>query len=109
MQQNAGNTAEAEAAYRKALALKADPPKLKSVIKADFGILLVSEGRMDEAAALLAQAGAEDPTNVSVQANLGVVYEKLGRKDLALGAYSRALALNPDNDLAKSGLLRLGK
>ena len=109
LQQNAGNKPEAEAAYRKALALKADSPKTRANIESNLGLLLISENKLDDAATTLAQAGQDDSTSVSIQDNLGVVYEKQGKKDLALAAYNKALSINPNNGLAKNGLSRLGK
>lgn len=109
LEQNAGNKPAAEAAYRKALALQADTPQNKANIESNFGLLLISEGKLDEAAAELAQAGTGDPASVTVQDNLGVVYEKQGKKDLALAAYTKALSIHPDDAAAKSGISRLGK
>ena len=109
VQQNAGNKAEAEAAYRKALTLKADSPKSRASIEANLGVLLISEGKLDDAATALADAAQVDPTNVSILNNLGVVYEKQGKKDLALAAYNKALAAYPNNGLAKNGIARLSK
>ncbi len=107
VQQNAGNKAEAEAAYRKALTLKADTPKSRANVESNLGVLLINEGKFDDAATALADAGQLDPTSVSIQVNLGVVYEKQGKKDLALAAYNKALAINPKSGLAKNGISRL--
>ena len=49
VQQNAGNKAEAEAAYRKALTLKADTPKSRASVESNLGVLLINEGKLDDA------------------------------------------------------------
>jgi tetratricopeptide (TPR) repeat protein len=41
-------------------------------------------------------------------ANRGDVYSKMGEKDKAITEYKRALAIEPGNDVARSGLKRLG-
>ncbi len=41
-------------------------------------------------------------------ANRGDVYAKKGEKDNAVAEYKRALAIEPGNDVARSGLKRLG-
>ena len=41
-------------------------------------------------------------------ANRGDVYAKKGEKELAIAEYKRALAIEPGNDVALSGLKRLG-
>lgn len=109
LQQNSGKKADAEASYRQALTLKADDPKAVAGIQEDLAGLLRVQGKLDEAATLLTQAAVADPANVSVQDNLGAIYQKLGKKDLALAAYKRALALNPNNGVANAGIAQLRK
>ena len=41
-------------------------------------------------------------------ANRGDVYAKIGDKDKAVAEYKQALAIEPGNDVARSGLKRLG-
>lgn len=108
LEQNAGNKAEAEAAYQKAIALKADPKSMAS-IQSNLAMLLTADGKLDDAATFLIQATQSDPSSVSIQDNLGAVYEKQGKKALALAAYQKALTINPNNGLAKDGVARLGK
>lgn len=109
LEQNAGNKAEAEAAYRKAVVLKAKDPKSMASIESNLAMLLTSAGNLDEAATFLTQATQSDPSSVSLQDKLGAVYEKQGKKDLALAAYKKALTISPDNGLAKDGVARLNK
>ncbi len=109
LEQNAGKKADAEAAYRKAAALKADNPKSMAAVQSNLAMLLTSEGKLDDAATFLVAANQSDPSSVSIQDNLGAVYEKQGKKDLALAAYKKALTINPDNGVAKDGVARLGK
>ncbi len=112
LQQNSGKKADAEASYRQALTLKDDDPKAIAGIQENLAGLLRAEGKpeqLDEAATLLTQAAVADPANVSVQDNLGAIYHKQGKKDLALAAYKRALALNPNNGVANAGIAALSK
>lgn len=109
VQQNAGKKADAEATYRQALTLKSDDPKAYAAIQENLAGLLKSDGKLDEAATLLTQAAQTDPTSVYVQDSLGSIYEKQGKKDLALAAYKQALTLKPGNGVAKEGVARLSK
>lgn len=109
LNQNAGKKAEAEAAYRKALTLKADDSKSLGNVQSNLAILLVQESKYDEAATLLAAAAQADPTDVSLQDRLGSVYEKQGKTAQALAAYKQVLAIKPDNGIAKDGVARLSK
>ena len=79
--------AEAEAAYRKALTLKAGTPEAQAQIQADLAFLLAQDNNTDEALSLLTQATQGDPKNAQYESDLGQVYEKQGKKDLALAAY----------------------
>ena len=109
LEQNTGKKELAEASYRQAMTLKADDPKSLAGVQSNLAMLLMTDGKLDESATLLAQAAKADPTNLSLQDNLGTVYEKQGKKDLALAAYKAALAINPNNGVAKDGTARLSK
>ena len=109
LEQNAGKKADAEAAYRKALALKTDDPKAVAGVKSNLSLLLIDDGKLDEAASLLAQATEGDPTNAEYENNLGQVYEKLNKKDLAIAAYTKAVQLDPNQAGAKASLSQLQK
>lgn len=54
-------------------------------------------------AAMLALAKAY-PQYSGPQTNLGIIYARTNRKDLALAAFTRAVALNPRNAVAQTGL-----
>jgi Flp pilus assembly protein TadD len=109
LNQNAGYAVEAETAYRQALTLKADDPKSRADVQSNLAILLTTDGKLDEAAALLVQAAQEQPADTAIQDNLGTVYEKQGKTALALAAYKQALTLSPANDIAQAGAARLSK
>jgi superkiller protein 3 len=62
----------------------------------------LTEGRFAEAEAGFREVLQAEPANLSALANLGVVYAKTERFDLAVEAYERALKLRPE-----AGALRL--
>ena len=109
LEQNAGKKADAEAAYRKALTLKTDDAKALAGVRSNLALLLIDDGKLDEAATLLAQAAQGDPTNAEYENNLGQVYEKLNKKDLAIAAYTKAVQLDPSQTGAKASLTQLQK
>jgi tetratricopeptide (TPR) repeat protein len=84
-----GNPAPAEEAYRHALELN---PRLT---KASCAVarILVSDGRTDEARALMEGAAATDSTDWEVQTTLTRVYAAVGERALARAAAERAKAL----------------
>jgi TolB-like protein/DNA-binding winged helix-turn-helix (wHTH) protein len=59
-------------------------------------LLLGPEGRHDEAIAELRLAQQLDPLSPIIQADLGFAYFLAGRYDMALQAYQKVLAANPD-------------
>jgi len=107
LNQNAGRKAEAEAAYRQALTLKAPTPEALAHVQADLAGLLAQDGRADEAVALLTQAGQNAPKNARYAGRLGQVYEKQGKKELAIAAYQKALMLDAHQQESVQGLARL--
>ncbi len=109
LEQNSGKKAEAEAAYRQALTLKTDDTKALAGVRSNLSLLLIDDGKLDEAAALLAQAAQGDPKNAEYENNLGQVYEKLNKKDLAIAAYTKAVQLDPGQAGAKASLAQLQK
>ena len=109
LEQNAGKKAEAEAAYRKALASKTDDTKAMAGVQSNLALLLIDDGKLDEAADLLTKATQGDPTNAEYENNLGQVDEKLNKKDLAIAAYAKAVQLDPSLTGAKASLTRLQK
>jgi Tfp pilus assembly protein PilF len=64
--------------------------------------------KFKEAAADLDEAVQADPQNVLAWTTRGQAYERLGDKDKAKASYSRALAIRPRDEAARSGLARVG-
>lgn len=61
-----------------------------------------------EAAADLDEASQADPQNAQVWSTRGLAYERLGDKAKASASYSRAVAIRPKDEAARSGLARVG-
>lgn len=89
---NCGQYPEAEAAYRKALALAPDDAYFHN----DYGILLEGLGRLDEAEAQYRAAIRADPKEATWRHNLGDVLAKRGRIPDAIAAYREAERLDPE-------------
>ena len=109
LSQNSGQKADAVAAYRQALTLKAPTPEAAAQVQDSLGEMLALDGNADEAVTLLTQAAQNDPKNAQYAGDLGQVYEKQGKKDLALTSYQKALALDPHLPEALQGAARLKK
>ena len=107
LNQNAGRKAEAEAAYRQALTLKAPTPEALAHVQADLAGLLNRDGHADEAVTLLTQAAQNAPKNARYAGDLGQIYEKQGKKELAIAAYQKALMLDAHQQESMQGLARL--
>ena len=108
LNQNAGKKADAVAAYRQALTLKAATPQAQAQVQASLAGLLAPDSP-EEAATLLTQAAQNDPANALYESVLGQVYEKQGKKDQAVAAYQKALTLDAHQPEATQGLARLKK
>jgi Flp pilus assembly protein TadD len=65
-------------------------------------------GKVKEAAADLDEASEADPHNAQVWTARGQAYERLGDKAKAAASYTKAVALRPRDDAARSGLARVG-
>lgn len=65
-------------------------------------------GKTKEAAADLDEASEADPHNPQVWSTRGLAYERLGDKSKAAASYSRAVALRPRDEAARTGLARVG-
>jgi Flp pilus assembly protein TadD len=65
-------------------------------------------GEIKEAAADLDEASEADPHNAQVWTARGQAYERLGDKAKAAASYTKAVALRPRDDAARSGLARVG-
>lgn len=87
----AHDSAAAEAAYRRALALA--PDHVDAYL--NFGAMLCEEKRCDEATALYDQALNHCPNEPLIHFNRAVALEDQGRLHEALASYERCLALSP--------------
>jgi Flp pilus assembly protein TadD len=87
----AGRLAEAERAYRAALALvSADP-----AVTHDLGVAIAAQGRHRDAVGCFEEALRGDPGFVSAHFNRGVALMRLGETEEAIKAFSRATLLDP--------------
>jgi len=84
--------AEAEAAFRRAIALEPQIPDGYN----NLGNALKDQGRLDEARLAYATAIQLRQDYAEAWNNLGTVLQKLGSIDEALAAYGTALSLRPD-------------
>lgn len=57
----------------------------------------ISEGKTDEAIMNLEKAAKNDPSNASLQLNLGLLYEQTKKPDLAVKSYEKAYELNKND------------
>jgi tetratricopeptide (TPR) repeat protein len=64
--------------------------------------------KVAEAAADLNEAAQADPQNGQIWTTRGIAYERLGDKAKAAAYYSRAIAIHPRDEAARSGLARVG-
>jgi tetratricopeptide (TPR) repeat protein len=101
--------AKAEAHYREALRVGADPGD----IHYDYGVLLGLQQKWDEAAAAYKQALAANPLHARASNNLGEIYERQRNVEAALESYQRSAASQPLFRLARFNagrmLLALGR
>jgi predicted AlkP superfamily phosphohydrolase/phosphomutase/Tfp pilus assembly protein PilF len=88
-----GKLAEAEAAFRRALAL--DPNDRSAVV--NLAAALVKKDDFAGAEALLKPVVAKDPKFALGWANLANCYQRAGRNDEALAMYARAIDLEPND------------
>jgi Tfp pilus assembly protein PilF len=94
---------EAVAAYR--LALSHNPTDVWSMN--NMGLILIQQGRNEEALGPLARAVQLDSTVAVFQNNLGIALEHTGRFMLATQAYKSALAIDDGYTKAKLSLARV--
>lgn len=109
LNQNTGKAADAEAAYRKAIALTPPDPKALASVQSNLALLLLPEGKTDEAQTLLAQAIKNDPSNARYSYNQGLAYEKQNKITDAIASYKQALTVDPNLTDAKQNLTRISK
>jgi Tfp pilus assembly protein PilF len=65
-------------------------------------------GKVKEATTDLDEASEADPHNAQIWTARGQAYERLGDKAKAAASYTKAVALRPRDDAARSGLARVG-
>ena len=95
-----GRLAEAEATFRRSLALEPD----SALALNNLGIVLQGQGRLAEAEAALRQAVGVKPDHARAHVNLGNVLLDLGRIGEAIEVLERAHALDPNNAKAAYNL-----
>ena len=66
-------------------------------------------GQYEQALENIQKAIIINPKNLNLRLNLGVVYLGLGQKDKAKEIFSAILSVDPQNQVAKQGLLEIGK
>ena len=95
-----GRLAEAENAYRAALAIvPADP-----AVTHNLGVAIAAQGRHHEAIGCFQDALRTDPSFVSAHYNRAVALTTLGKTQDAIKAFSRAAALEPQHYQAHRAL-----
>jgi tetratricopeptide (TPR) repeat protein len=90
-----GRLHDAEAHYRRALALQPD----HAPAHANLGMALVALQRSDEAIDSFRRATAAGLQTAEIYDNLGIALTRAGREDEAIAAYRDSLQLNPRNGL----------
>jgi predicted AlkP superfamily phosphohydrolase/phosphomutase/Tfp pilus assembly protein PilF len=100
-----GRPTEAEAEFRKALAIE---PGNQSAVN-NLASVLMGQEKYAEAEELLRSTVAKDPAYAMGWSNLAVIAQKLGRNREALESYGRALEIQPNDQrsLANRGFLHL--
>jgi len=108
---------EAEAAYRKAIAL--DPDKASALY--NLGLLLQQRGELREAMKHYSHAVKVEPRHAWAHYQMGSIYERWGEEGKAIDSYAKAFALDPqlafpevnphivDNKLVTQAMLRAYK
>ncbi len=87
------------------LAAGRKPPE-KAQSQLDFGVQMGERGLWSEALFRFKQAYRRDPSNAKVLNNLAVAYEALGRFDLALDFYQKAIRADSSNKEMKRNYSR---
>jgi tetratricopeptide (TPR) repeat protein len=88
-----GRPAEAESAYRAALAMAPGDP----AVTHNLGVAIAAQGRHRDALGCFDQALAADPNFVSAHYNKAVALMALGEAQAAIASFSRAAALEPQH------------
>jgi tetratricopeptide (TPR) repeat protein len=87
----AGQTAEAEAAYRRAAQI--DPRRVSALF--NLGLLLQQEGKTGDARQFYEKVIEVDPEHAWAHYQLGTLYERKGEKSRAVRQYAQAFRLDP--------------
>jgi hypothetical protein len=95
-----GNVDGAQKVFRAALAVEEGNPRLLALL----GLSHFRAGQFDQARPIYEQLVERAPTDASHRLNLGLVYLKLGRADLAISALEASRALDPSQGRAVSYL-----
>jgi tetratricopeptide (TPR) repeat protein len=69
-----------------------------------YGVALLQAERYKEAEKNLRRAIRKNPRSVKAHNNLGALYYKIGQTDKAAGEWKKALAIEPDNTIAKQNI-----
>jgi tetratricopeptide (TPR) repeat protein len=88
-----GRAAQAESAYRAALAITPGDP----AVTHNLGVAIAAQGRHRDALGCFDQALAADPNYVSAHYNKAVALMALGEAHPAIASFSRAAALEPQH------------
>lgn len=75
----------------------------------NIGVILMHQDRNKDAITYLLQAKELDDTYLPVYINLGSIYLKMKKLDLAAGYYHQALDLDPDNEELRHILAAIGQ
>ena len=98
--QDDGRHAEAEASYRRSLALDPRQPKAHN----NLGCVLQMQGRLDDAVSSFRAALALDPQLAQANQNLAAITREAGAAHGALASYRRHLEANPGDAEAHNNL-----
>ena len=96
----AGRLAEAEAAYRRVLAVQPDHSGALHLL----GVIAHQADNNDVAIELIGKAISTNPSSPAYHNNIGEAYRASGRFEEAVAAYRCALELNPDYPEAHNNL-----
>jgi tetratricopeptide (TPR) repeat protein len=99
-----GDSAGALAHYTRALDLAPASDKYQAVVRNDLGLVLMEEGRVEEALAEFKEASRRDPSFAEARTNLGNSLAAAGRPAEAIPHYEAALVLDPSAASAQVGL-----
>jgi tetratricopeptide (TPR) repeat protein len=88
----AGNTAEARAAFAKVMQLDST----SSVAQNGLGLVEKGAGRLADAERHYLEAIQLDPSNAEAHNNLALLYDQQGKADRAIDEYTAALSLRPN-------------